>query len=47
MKQHYNTGFNAKEMVHNAHLGVEKCKRRAKDVMFWPGMAAQITDTVL
>ncbi|XP_064392586.1 uncharacterized protein K02A2.6-like [Halichondria panicea] len=34
-------------MVHNAHLGVEKCKRRAKDVMFWPGMAAQITDTVL
>ena len=35
------------KLVHSSHLGVEKCKRRAKDVMFWPGMAAQITDTVL
>ena len=35
------------KLVHSSHLGVEKCKRCAKDVMFWPGMAAQITDTVL
>ena len=35
------------KLVHSSHLGVEKCKRRARDVMFWPGMAAQITDTVL
>ena len=32
--------------IHSSHLGVEKCKRRARDVMFWPGMAAQIQDTV-
>ena len=32
--------------IHSSHLGVEKCKRRARDVMFWPRMAAQIQDTV-
>ena len=32
--------------IHSSHLGVEKCKRRARDVMFWPGMATQIQDTV-
>ena len=38
---------NMLKLVHNSHLGVEKCKRHAKDVMFWPEMAAQITDVVL
>ena len=33
-------------LVHNAHLGVEKCKRRARDIMFWPNMSAQIADLV-
>ena len=32
--------------IHSSHLGMEKCKRRARDVMFWPGMAAQIQDIV-
>ena len=32
--------------IRSSHLGVEKCKRRARDIMFWPGMAAQIQDTV-
>lgn len=32
--------------VHNAHLGVEKCKRRARDVMFWPQMNAEIEDLI-
>lgn len=31
-------------MLHNAHLGVDKCKRRAKDVPYWPGVSAQIED---
>ena len=34
------------DIIHSSHLGVEKCKKRARDVMFWPGMAAQIQDTV-
>ena len=33
--------------VHTSHLGVEKCKRLARDVLFWPGMTSQIEDTVL
>ena len=34
------------EKIHESHLGAEACKRRAKDVLFWPGMAAQISDRV-
>ena len=34
------------EKIHASHLGAEACKRRAKDVLFWPGMAAQISDRV-
>ena len=33
--------------VHASHLGVEKCKRPARDILFWPGMTSQIEDTVL
>ena len=33
--------------VHASHLGVEKCKRLARDILFWPGMTSQIEDTVL
>ena len=33
--------------IHSSHLGIEKCKRRARDVLFWPGMISQIEDTVL
>ena len=33
-------------LIHGSHLGVDKCKRRARDVLYWPGMAAQIEDTV-
>ena len=35
------------KLIHSSHLRVEKGKRHAKDVMFWPGMAVQITDTAL
>ena len=30
--------------VHSAHFGSAKCVSRARDVLYWPGMAAQITD---
>ena len=35
------------ESVHTGHMGTQKCLQRAKDVMFWPGMAKQICDYVL
>ena len=31
------------KLIHASHLGIEKCKRRARDVLFWP---AQIEDLV-
>lgn len=30
------------DKVHEGHLGIERCKRRAREVMFWPGMAAAV-----
>ncbi|XP_048002450.1 uncharacterized protein K02A2.6-like [Leguminivora glycinivorella] len=32
--------------VHEGHLLIEKCKRRARDVMWWPGMAAAVERAV-
>ena len=32
--------------IHSSHLGIEKCKRRARDVLFWPGMNSRIQDVV-
>ena len=34
------------QLIHASHLGVDKCKHRARDVIFWPGMCAQIKDMV-
>ena len=28
--------------VHSSHLGPDACVRRARDVLFWPGMTGQI-----
>ena len=33
-------------LIHSSHMGEEKCKRRAKEVLYWPGMNAQIEDVV-
>ena len=32
--------------VHEGHMGIEKCCRRARDVVCWPGMSAEISDMV-
>ena len=32
--------------IHSSHLGIEKCKRRARDLLFWPRMNQQIADMV-
>ena len=34
------------KLIHGSHLGVDKCKRRARDVIYWPGMSAQIEDMI-
>ncbi|XP_048751787.2 uncharacterized protein K02A2.6-like [Ostrea edulis] len=34
------------DLVHESHLGIVKCKSRARECMYWPGMAAQIEDKV-
>ncbi|XP_021341384.1 uncharacterized protein K02A2.6-like [Mizuhopecten yessoensis] len=35
------------ETLHTGHLGIEKCRRRARDMMLWPQMNKDISDFVL
>ena len=32
--------------IHSSHLDIEKCERRARDILFRPGMNQQIADVV-
>ena len=34
------------EKIHASHMGIVKCKRRAKDVLFWPGMGRDIEERI-
>jgi len=34
------------ELIHKSHQGIVKCKQRARDVLFWPGMSSQIEEKV-
>lgn len=34
------------KLIHSSHLGIGKCKRRARDILYWPGMNTGIEDTV-
>ena len=34
------------KLIHKSHLGIVKCKQRAREVMFWPRMNADIENTV-
>ena len=33
-------------LIHESHLGVEKCKSRARATVYWPGMSNDIQETV-
>jgi hypothetical protein len=35
-----------KEKIHQGHMGIEKCKVRARQVVFRPGINAEITEIV-
>ena len=32
--------------IHESHLGITKCKQRAREALFWPGMTQQIENLV-
>ena len=32
--------------VNSSHIGIEGCLRKARDVLFWPGMSAEIKDFI-
>ncbi|XP_033749269.1 uncharacterized protein K02A2.6-like [Pecten maximus] len=32
--------------IHSSHLGIVKCKSRARELLYWPGMSSEIEDTV-
>ncbi|CAJ1049307.1 uncharacterized protein K02A2.6-like [Xyrichtys novacula] len=32
--------------IHESHLGIVKCKARARDILYWPHMSAQIEELV-
>jgi transposase InsO family protein len=34
------------DKIHIGHMGITKCTRRARDVMFWPGLTKEIADMI-
>lgn len=34
------------KQVHESHLGINKCKQRARETLFWPGMSQQVQDMI-
>ena len=34
------------DRIHSSHLGIVKCKSRARETLYWPGMTSQIEDLV-
>ncbi|GFS38882.1 uncharacterized protein K02A2.6 [Nephila pilipes] len=34
------------QLIHEAHFGIEKCKKRAREIMYWPGMNSDIETVV-
>ena len=35
-----------KSRIHEGHLGIERCKVRAREALYWPGMSSKIADMV-
>ena len=35
-----------KQRIHQGHLGQEKCKARAHQVVYWPGINVEISDMI-
>jgi len=37
---------NMLQQIYHGHMGMDKCKARARDILFWPGMYKQIEEVV-
>ena len=35
------------KLIHEEHLGLNKCKLRAKDTVYWPGLNDQLEKLIL
>ena len=35
-----------KEKIHHAHIGIQGCLRRAREVVYWPSMNQEISDYI-
>ena len=35
------------KQIHEGHLGLNKCKLRAKETLYWPGLNTELEDLVL
>lgn len=35
------------QTIHEGHMGIEKCKSRARKVIYWPGMSKDIEESIL
>ena len=35
-----------KEKLHQGHIGIQRTRVRARQVMFWPSLNAEITDMI-
>ena len=35
-----------KSRIHEGHLGIERCKARAREALYWPGMSSEITEMI-
>ena len=35
------------KLIHEVHLGLNKCQLRAKETVYWPGLNGQLEDLVL
>ena len=34
-------------LLHTGHVGIERCKRRARESIYWPGLNGELKDLVL
>ena len=37
---------NMLDLIHESHLGIEKCKARARELLYWPRMLQQIESLI-
>ena len=35
-----------KDLLHTGHVGIERCKRRARESIYWPGLNGELKDLV-